>query len=149
MECRGPQTSVLGQPVARRRLNDGAKLWISFKLCFKTNVQHEKKQTFYQKWSWHIYCKLLLVQQKKTKFLPKTELVQNFLHTFVCVAEEKYLHQIWSCHKIYCKLLLVQHQKNLSSNGVVTKFIANFCLCKIRKTKFLPKMELSQNLLQM
>jgi hypothetical protein len=31
---------------------------------------------------------------------------------------------------------------------VVTKFMANFCLCCIRKTNFLLKMELSQNLWQ-
>ena len=31
----GPQSRVLG--FARLRLNDGAKLWVSFKLCFKTN----------------------------------------------------------------------------------------------------------------
>ena len=36
--CRGPKTHVLGQRIACLRLNDGAKLWISFKLCFKTNI---------------------------------------------------------------------------------------------------------------
>ena len=36
----GPQPRVLGfarLTLARLGLNDGAKLWVSFKLCFKTN----------------------------------------------------------------------------------------------------------------
>jgi hypothetical protein len=37
IRCRGPHSRVLGKCVARLRLNDGAKLWISFKHCFKTN----------------------------------------------------------------------------------------------------------------
>ena len=46
-------------------------------------------------------------------FLPKMELPQNFLQTFPCVASGK--NQI------------------SPRNGVATKFMANFCLCSIRK----------------
>ena len=62
-----------------------------------------------------------------TNFLPKMKLPQNLLQTFACVASEKKLP---------------------TKNGVALKFIANFCLCSIRKKHFLPKMELPQNLLQ-
>ena len=53
--------------LARLRLNDGAKLWDSFKLCFKTNDFLSKWGNihhfcFLQKWScFKILCKLLLV----------------------------------------------------------------------------------------
>ena len=69
------------------------------------------------------------------------ELVQNLLQTFACIASEKKIYQKWSCLKIYCKILLMQYKKNKLStkNGVATKFIANFCLCSIRKTTFSQK----------
>ena len=53
------------------------------------------------------------------------ELSQNLWQTFACVASEK----------------------KSSKNGVVTKFMANVCLCSIRK-KNPQKMELSQNVWQ-
>ena len=54
------------------------------------------------------------------------ELPQNLLQTFAYVASKKLP----------------------TKNGVASEFIANFCLCSIRKKNFLPKMELPQNLLQ-
>jgi hypothetical protein len=36
----GPQTRILGHRIAPLMLNNGAKLWISFKLCFKINIFH-------------------------------------------------------------------------------------------------------------
>ena len=79
-----------------------------------------EKKTSSQKWSClKIYGKLSPVQhQKKNHFLPK-----------------------WSCLKIYGKLLLVQNQKKKlpHKNGVATKFMANFCLCSLRKKTFYQK----------
>ena len=53
------------------------------------------------------------------------ELPQNLLQTFAYVASKKLP----------------------TKNGVASEFIANFCLCSIKKN-FLPEVELPQNLLQ-
>ena len=60
---RGPQTCVLGLRVVRLRLNDGEKLWISFKLCFKTNI-------FYRAyWRNILYVTVNFSARKFTKFM--------------------------------------------------------------------------------
>ena len=48
-----------------------------------------------------------------------------------------------------CQTFACEVQKKLSpTNGVATKFMANFCLCSPEKKHFLPQMELPQNLWQ-
>ena len=91
--CRGPQTCVLGQRVARLRLNDGAKLWISFKLCFKTNI------------SYHTYKRNILKRVRRTILFHCVQGYRDLVSAFR--ASSYYmLSQLGSqkIYQIYCKI---------------------------------------------
>ena len=77
------------------------------------------------------------------------ELSQNLWQTFACVASKKILPKKELSQNLWQTFACVASEKKLSpKNGVVTKFMANFCLFSTEKN-FLPKMELPQNLWQM
>ena len=69
--------------------------------------------------------------------------------------------QLWISFKFFSKqTFFIMHIRDLhnkgfvsfeklpTKNGVVSKSCASFYLCSITKTNFLPKLELSQNLVQ-
>ena len=94
----GPQTRVLGQPVAHLRFNDGAKLWISFKLCFKTNIF---LSCILEKYIVKGQCSL-----RNNKLSTKNGVGTNIIANFcLCSIRKKNPSRIWGCHKIYGKLL--------------------------------------------
>ena len=95
LRCRGPQTCVLGLRVARLRLNDGTKLWIFFKLCFK------KKYIIS-----HIFYSWVWTAQKYTNFRTGDITVLNFgaqsKQTCSCSMNKFWvpIAKIWACIKI-------------------------------------------------
>ena len=69
-------------------------------------------------------------------FFPQMELPQNLFQTFACVESEKktFFPKMEVQQNLWQVFACVASEKSVSPpNGVATKFMANVCLCKLRK----------------